>query len=153
MKQKINRFWTWLLGGVLTLLGFAGCGKQEYNHLLMYGSPEASYKFILDAIVTDEGEKPIPGIRVVFDPYQGEDRNGQFIDTLYTDASGRVFEDLKMSAWGPYGDLVARFDDMDGAENGSFESKVLRKDQMAVTGIKKDTKVVTIRTKLAAKAE
>ena len=45
MKQKINGWWTWLLGGLLALLGFTSCTCIGYG-LDEYGSPHADYRFI-----------------------------------------------------------------------------------------------------------
>jgi len=135
MKQKINGWWTWLLGGLLALLGFTSCRWIGYG-LDEYGSPHADYRFIGE--VSDEEGKPIEGIRVVVEP-DGSPLDPDYdgwgwydIDTLYTDASGKVDARLKASGVSKKKILV-ELEDVDGAEHGEFEGKVLNADELTMT--------------------
>ena len=128
MKSALTNSWKWLLGGLLTLLGFSNvfvsCKKE-------YGCPYADYKLVGD--VKDTNGKPIEGIRVVFDrnpAYQGEYK-GEDTDTLYTDAQGH-FEKLRTSDSFWSTSTIAKFEDVDGAEHGSFKTKVLTNDELVM---------------------
>ena len=58
----------WALVGLLSLLGFAGCGQDEEG-VVEYGSPHADYK--IKGKVTNEAEVPLSDIQVEiqFDSY------------------------------------------------------------------------------------
>ncbi len=122
--KSMTKGWKWLLGSVLTLLGFSGamvsCRKE-------YGCPTTDYKLVGD--VTDKQGKPIEGIRVVFDLNPESQYKYQENDTLYTDAKGhfekeRITEGLWSTA------SIVKFEDVDGAENGSFKTKILTDEEM-----------------------
>ena len=130
MKSALMKGWKWLLGGFLTLLGFSNafvsCKKE-------YGCPYADYKLIGD--VKDTKGKPIEGIRVVFDrnpEYQWENKDN---DTLYTDAKGHFEKELASDFWSTAS--IAKFEDVDGVEHGSFKTRILTNDEMVMERTKK----------------
>ena len=138
--MKIN--WKYVMSGLLAILGFGSCDKNGTifggGGLLMYGQPNANYKFLGD--VKDEDGKAIPGIRVVFFPE--EEKPSYMNDTLYTDQSGHFEIDRLKYSWP---DKAAgshvKFEDVDGADNGSFQTKVLKGSDLTVKQTKesKDT--------------
>ena len=131
MKTKINKCWKWLLGAVLGALGFESCDKildipQEY------GQPYSEYKLIGD--VKNVRKNPIPGIRVVFDRYFEEVEEHAY-DTLYTNADGHFEKALLVDYLGE--SCSVKFEDVDGAENGSYRTKILTKDDLVIEQTKK----------------
>lgn len=120
MKTRIKRIWTAILGSILSLLGFSACFEMRAE----YGCPHADFTVIGEA--TSEG-KPVPGIRVVIAP-NGFDTQYVHGDTLYTDANGRV--QREMETVGISESMAVKFEDVDGPENGSFKTKVLKEDQL-----------------------
>lgn len=137
MKQKVNKFWTWILGGLLSLLGFSSCewlpiGRTEY------GCPHADYKVIGE--VTDEAGKPIEGIRAIVAPSGLDSENAEWYnDTLYTDVAGKINADLTKFAWfdSENSDLEVELADVDGPLRGEYETKVLRRIDLKLTQTKK----------------
>jgi putative lipoprotein (rSAM/lipoprotein system) len=128
MIASLKKGWRWLLGALLTLLGFSGCDRIGLFRV-EYGSPHSDYKLVGE--VKDKTGKPIEGIRVVFDfnpEYQGEYKVN---DTLYTDAKGH-FEKERVSDiyWNTA--AITKFEDVDGAEHGSFKTKILTNDEMVM---------------------
>ena len=72
MKTALKKGWKYLLGGVLALLGFGGCNKEEIidnggSMLSMYGQPTAVFKML--GTVKNQSGKPVKGIRVVIDNF------------------------------------------------------------------------------------
>ena len=130
MKTALGKGWQWLLGSVLALLGFGSCNKEDIidNGLAMYGQPTALYRVI--GTVKDSSKKPVQGIRVVIAPshYSQEDN-----DTLYTDAAGRFEKDQLKYSWpDELKNVTVRFEDVDGAENGSYRTKELKRSDIQV---------------------
>ena len=130
MKSALGKGWQWLLGSVLALLGFGSCNKENIidNGLAMYGQPTALYRVI--GTVKNASKKPVQGIRVVIAPshYSQEDN-----DTLYTDAAGRFEKDQLKYTWpDELKDVTVRFEDVDGAENGSYRTKELKRSDIQV---------------------
>ena len=123
MKTAIVKGWDWLLGIVMGILGFSGCGKIIVTPD-EYGCPYADYKLVGD--VKDVRKNPIPGIRVVLDRIPDEEvgENAEFQkDTLYTDANGHFGKDLPDDYWAET--YTVKFEDVDGTENGSYRTKVI----------------------------
>ena len=130
MKSALGKGWQWLLGSVLALLGFGSCNKENIidNGLAMYGQPTALYRVI--GTVKNASKKPVQGIRVVIAPshYSKEDN-----DTLYTDAAGRFEKDQLKYSWpDELKNVTVRFEDVDGAENGSYRTKELKRSDIQV---------------------
>ena len=136
--MKINKFFiksiNWTLAGMLSLLGFVSCEK----HLEEYGTPHADYT-LKGTVVNKATGKPITGIRVGYSPvnlmtsmygvppvpykpkaYVTTDSRGEF---KFTD----TFHDGEELVEGkPV--LPVFVEDIDGEENGLFESEVLQVD-------------------------
>jgi putative lipoprotein (rSAM/lipoprotein system) len=93
----------------------------------MYGQPTAVFKML--GTVKNQSGKPVKGIRVVIAP----DNNPWEYDTLYTDASGRFEKDRLKHSWPDELKYVTvRFEDVDGAENGSYRTKELKRSDIQV---------------------
>lgn len=140
MKESLKKGWKYLLGSVLALLGFGGCDKIEDildigGGLCMYGQPTAHFKMVGD--VKDEAGKAVRGIRVVVAP-NPEDQEGWENDTLYTDAAGHFGKDLIKHDWpDDLKRVTVTFEDVDGPENGSYEMKELKRDDLQIQQTKK----------------
>ena len=158
MKQKVNNLWTWILGGLLGLLGFSSCDvivpKCEY------GTPHADYKVIGE--VTDEAGKPVEGIRVVVASAGLKHEDAQWYnDTLYTDRNGKVNETLYHFGWfGDVNKMEVELADVDGPEHGSFETKVLKSGDFSFIQTQKGDNhwydgeyTLEMKSKLKAKSE
>ena len=134
MKTKITSVGRALLGFLLALLGFEGCsliGRAEY------GCPHADYK--LQGTVTDAKTKqPVKNIRVVFCS-GGLDAEYSYKDTLYTDESGKIDRDYP-SMTIDHTRLQVLLEDIDGDENGSYETQFLEKENLPVKQVKKGDK-------------
>ena len=124
MITRLNISWRRALGNLLGVLGFSGCFLISCAK--MYGCPSADYKLVGD--VKDVRKNPIPGIRVVFDRYPEDEKYGK--DTLYTDAKGHFERDLPDFDWNE--GAIVKFEDVDGAENGSYRTKILTKDNIVI---------------------
>ena len=122
MIQKAKHLWTVILGGLMSLLGLSSC-----SHLFRaeYGCPHVDFKFIGEA--TGDG-KPVEGIRVVL--LEGTEDWSYAIDTSYTDASGRTERDLGMVRIPEQ--MYVKFEDVDGPENGSWQTKIIRRESMEI---------------------
>lgn len=132
MRSALKKGWKYLLGGVMALLGFGGCNKEEIidvgSGLAMYGQPTAVFKML--GTVKNRSGKPVKGIRVVIAP---DNNNHREYDTLYTDASGRFEKDRLKHSWPDELKYVTvRFEDVDGAENGSYRMKELKRSDIQV---------------------
>ena len=125
--------WQYALGGLLALLGFSGCGKIGWG-MTEYGQPHANYKVLGE--VKDPDGKPIEGIRVVVAP--GPDHPSWYNDTLYTDAKGQFQKEQIRFSWpDEFKDGKVKFEDVDGAENGSFKTKELKASDLSIKQDKK----------------
>ena len=132
MKTKIHNIWYSLLGGILALLGFQGCKEILGIGRCEYGQPHANYKLLGD--VKDQAGKPVKGIRVVFAPRGLDDETPEYHnDTLYTNAAGHFELEYTKYNWpGHQNEFVLVAEDVDGAENGFFESQTLTGDKISV---------------------
>ena len=126
MKQKVKNTWTLILGAILSLLGFGGCEELVHFGAAEYGCPHADYKIVGE--VTGEG-KPIKGIRVALlvGPYNDNQYYG--IDTLYIDSSGKIEKDLPAETL-DHERFSIKLEDVDGPENGSWQTKTLGKNEL-----------------------
>ena len=119
-----------LIGSLLALLGFQSCdpstifeGPDMYGPgPVEYGCPTAVFKFKGEA--TDEQGKPVPGIRIAVFPNSEEDQYYPR-DTMFTGTDGKVDSVLTYN-WPEIEGIVVKFEDVDGAENGSFKTKELK---------------------------
>ena len=140
MKAALGKGWRWLLGLLMGLLGFTGCGKIGVFRD-EYGCPTADFKLVGD--VKDAKGKGIEGIRVVFtpDPDAPEDEQKWGSDTLYSDVQGHFVKERLKHDW-PDGAKKAavKFEDVDGAAHGSFRTKVLTGSDFTVEQTKEGGK-------------
>lgn len=153
-----------LIGLILGLLGFSSCdwlmppcmyGSPELP--AEYGTPHATFKFQAEA--TDTDDKPVPGIRVVVAP-QGLSGDKYTNDTLYTDALGKAAKDRLTYDWPDYDHMTVVFEDVDGEENGLFETQTLDASQLEINQIKQGESfwdsgeyLISAKARLATKEE
>ena len=132
MKTKIRNIWCSLLGGILALLGFQVCKGILDIGRCEYGQPHANYKLMGD--VKDQAGKPIKGIRVIFAPRGLDDEYPEYHnDTLYTNAAGHFeLAQTKYNWPGQESSFTIVADDVDGEENGSYESQTISGDKITV---------------------
>ncbi len=137
MKTALVKGWKWLLGTLLTLLGFSGCEELGLFRC-EYGQPNADFKLIGD--VKDAHGKGIEGIRVVFRAVQNEEETWEN-DTLYSDAKGHFERERLKHDW-PDGAQQAsiKFEDVDGSAHGSYKTKILQPSELTVEQTKKGDK-------------
>ena len=112
MKNAVKQIWKYLAAGILGLLGFASCGKNLVDTLVMYGQPHADFK--ATGTVRDEDGNPIQGIRVSvrlkYAPWSQDEET-----TLYTDKMGDYQYITEVFDVPP---VTITFEDVDGEENG-----------------------------------
>lgn len=87
--KTIQSWWAWLLGTVVSMLGFSACN----NVLDMYGCPPGDFRdyVTISSEVVDEDGRVIRGCRVVVAPGGfGEGAKPELNDTLHTDYLGRA---------------------------------------------------------------
>ena len=140
MKAALGKGWKWLLGLLMGLLGFAGCGKLGIFRN-EYGCPNADFKLVGD--VKDAKGKGIEGIRVVFTPYPDapEEQQKWESDTLYSDAQGHFVKERLKHDWPDGVERAAvKFEDVDGDAHGSFKTKVLNRSELTVEQTKNGDK-------------
>ena len=125
--KKMN----WALAGILSMLGFVGCNKTE--PLDEYGTPHADYT-VKGAVIDKATRKPIKGIRVGYGcefcpvPEYGVPSTPYVLKThVTTDAKGEFkltdsfFPEESQK-------LPVYVDDIDGNNNGLFQSEILQVD-------------------------
>lgn len=134
MKSALEKSWKWLLGALMSILGFSGC--EEIGIIRCeYGQPHADFKLIGD--VKDSKGKGIEGIRVVFRPVENEEETWEN-DTLYTDAKGHFERERLKHDWPDNAQKASiKFEDVDGSEHGSFKTKILGSSDLTVEQAKK----------------
>lgn len=118
---------TWLLGGLLALLGFQSCNILNFG-MCMYGQPHAD--FTVKGTVSDEDGKPVEGIKTVVDAYRNSGGKSylEFTDTLYTDKSGKIESKTTTLFSGNDMNVYVTLTDVDGELNGGdFAENVIEK--------------------------
>ena len=129
MKTALSKGWKYLMGGVLTLLGFGSC-ENIIDYPCEYGEPFAYFKLIGD--VKDAKGKGIEGIRVVVNPVSDEEETWEN-DTLYSDSKGHFEKERLKHDWPDEMKKASiKFEDIDGSEHGSFKTKVLSGSDLEV---------------------
>ena len=117
MKRHFNEIISYLLSGILGILGFSSCSGDEPDE---YGSPSADY--IYKGKVTDENDSPIQNIQVVTDLKDSNDISvGK--DTIYTDANGEFQKRLKTMY--NIKSATVKFTDVDDTLNGSYQNATM----------------------------
>ena len=96
LNRKLIRGTNWALAGLLSLLGFTGCGKDDNGDgeiSVEYGSPSSYFKVL--GRVTNEQGQPLGGMRVVasevtavWDKGPKQCYSGLLRDTVYTASDG-----------------------------------------------------------------
>ena len=137
------------LAGILSLLGFVGCQKNA--PLDEYGSPHADYT-VKGTVVNKATGKPIEGIRVGYDPINWAIAMYGVIATIFQPKS-KVLETNDVKSGETYGErqhvltdakgefkltdplfqeknkaIPVYVQDIDGEENGLFQSDTLEVD-------------------------
>lgn len=114
----ILKGFNWILAGLLSLLGFSvtSCGATDE-----YGSPYAEYE--LKGKVTDMNGDPIQGIEINYGGIYNNVLSPSYINEIYkspqTQKDGSY--DIKFED-SPMGIVRIIAKDIDGPENGSFET-------------------------------
>lgn len=136
MKSRLLHWWEALIGGILTMLGFSGCGDNIIDFPVEYGTPQANYKVMGE--VSDTKGNPVKGIRVIFAPNGNPTQRQWDNDTLYSDNKGHFELSEAKYKFGMVDDNVTFLaEDVDGNDNGSFKSKtVMGKNHITVTNVK-----------------
>lgn len=131
MKQRFQNWFDWLIGGILSLLGFSVTSCEDPKTIMCeYGCPNADYQVI--GSVKDESGNPLKGIQVVTQDVQGEGVS-EFKDTVYTDASGK-FATRTRNAFPGVQNVNVVFNDVDGPDNGGdFSSMSIEKAEYEKT--------------------
>ena len=140
MKSALGKGWKWLLGSLLTLLGFSG-GERIGIIRCEYGVPNADFKLVGD--VKDAKGKGIEGIRVVFTPYPDapEEQQKWESDTLYSDVQGHFEKERLKHDWPDGAQKAAvKLEDVDSDAHGSFKTKILKGSELTVEQTKKGDK-------------
>ena len=140
MKAALGKGWKWLLGLLMGLLGFAGCGKIGIFRD-EYGCPSADFKLLGD--VKDANGRGIEGIRVVFtpNPEAPEEQQKWESDTLFSDSQGHFVKERLKHDWPDGAQKAAvKFEDVDGAAHGTFKTKVLTGSELTVEQTKNGDK-------------
>lgn len=140
MKVKLNHWYNWMTGVLLSLLGFSSCNKNEIddpgNDICLYGTPTTHY--IIKGKVTDTDGKPINGVKVeTNDTYA--DRRRPLTEPVYTDEKGEYSANgVGISSDGQGNILLeVTFEDVDGEANGgTFANDTVRGKDMTIEKVK-----------------
>jgi len=135
MKLKKHRF----IGALLSLLGFSSCAvltnildqpDMYGSPAAEYGSPTVTYRFVGRACNADGN--PVPGVRVVVasDGLDAEWRGQR--DTLITDSGGNVSLPPREVTGFNLKRIQVKFEDIDGTENGAYETLVLNNNDLKI---------------------
>ena len=140
LNRRLIRGTNWALAGLLSLLGFAGCGKDNNDDGEMrveYGVPTANFKVL--GRVTDEQGKPLSGMRVVASEVttiwgKGPEQcySGLLRDTVYTASDGSFVREYNLF---PADSVYIHMKIEDSAEPSVYDS-----DSIAVGFAKGDLK-------------
>ena len=103
-NRKLIRGTNWALAGLLSLLGFTGCGKDNNGDgeiSVEYGSPSSNFKVL--GRVTNEQGQPLGGMRVVASEVttiwgKGPEQcySGLLRDTVYTASDGSFVREYSL---------------------------------------------------------
>ena len=104
LNRKLIRGTNWALAGLLSLLGFTGCGKDDNGGgeiSVEYGAPSANFKVL--GRVTNEQGQPLGGMRVVASEVttiwgKGPEQcySGLLRDTVYTASDGSFVREYSL---------------------------------------------------------
>ena len=140
LNRKLIRGTNWALAGLLSLLGFTGCGKNDNGGggiSVEYGVPSANFKVL--GRVTNEQGQPLGGMRVVASEVttiwgKGPEQcySGLLRDTVYTASDGSFVREYSVF---PADSVYIHMKIEDTAELSIYES-----DSIAVGFAKGDLK-------------
>lgn len=108
----------WLIATCLSALGFTSCNPFEVQ--LEYGTPNANYS--VKGVVTDEANRPIPGIKVTIGKQGLPYESFYDIKTMTTDPNG-AFAKSYIGEFPRDLTFELTFEDIDGAANGEFKTR------------------------------
>ena len=137
IKKLFIKCTNWILAGLISTLGFAGCwkfGVDEYGvKPVEYGTPHADYT-VKGTVVNEASGGPISGIRVGYYPQEwDEDVFGPpsvyYGSKAYviTDTNGE-FKLTANSSRNSNNTIPVYVEDIDGEENGLFQPKMAEVD-------------------------
>ena len=140
LNRKLIRGTNWALAGLLSLLGFTGCGKDNNGGgeiSVEYGVPSANFKVL--GRVTNEQGQPLGGLRVVASEVTAvwgkgpaQCYSGLLRDTVYTASDGSFVREYSLF---PADSVYIHMKIEDTAEPSIYES-----DSIAVGFAKDDLK-------------
>ena len=140
LNRKLIRGTNWALAGLLSLLGFTGCGKDDNGGgeiSVEYGAPSANFKVL--GRVTNEQGQPLGGMRVVASEVtavwsKGPEQcySGLLRDTVYTASDGSFVREYSLF---PADSVYIHMKIEDSAEPSVYDS-----DSIAVGFAKSDLK-------------
>lgn len=117
MKKRFIKASNYALGVLLVSIGFSSCKGGGSGGMSMYGTPTADYE--ISGKVTDLNNNPIEGINVShpfsFTP-PGEQKG------VITDTDGNY----KLNVRAFPGTLELKIEDIDGVENGEYQTKEIK---------------------------
>jgi putative lipoprotein (rSAM/lipoprotein system) len=118
MSRALIKGTNWMLAVILSMLGFSGCdlGNEDVVGPVEYGTPYAKFSF--NGTVTNKDGNPVKDIKVEID------RQGviYLTEPMSTDTLGRY---STMFADFPVEDFKVIVSDVDGEENGSYQSDTI----------------------------
>jgi len=124
IKRILIKGLNMMLAGALSMLGFAGC--QKSSGLVEYGTPHADYT-VKGLVVNKATGKPVEGIRVGYKPYDWpvpyDVRAASAYPHVITDTKGEFKLTQRFSR-----ENNVYIEDIDGEENGLFQSENLEVD-------------------------
>ena len=142
LNRKFIRGTNWALAGLLSLLGFTGCGKDDNGGggiSVEYGVPSANFKVL--GRVTNEQGQPLGGMRVAASNVtavwgKGPDQCNVYLlrDTVYTASDGTF---VRIYSTFPADSVYIHMKIEDSAEPSVYDS-----DSIAVGFAKDDLKGV-----------
>ena len=134
MKKIFIKCTNWILAGIMGLLGFAGCDRTDVPEYgvpyVEYGVPSATYT-VKGAVVNEATGASIAGIRVGYYPEVWDEEAFGTESEYYWESNAHVITNANggftlTSDFFDYGKnlvLPVYVEDIDGEENGSFQSK------------------------------
>ncbi len=137
-KTKIG--WEKFIAFIFSILGFSGC-NDELEQTCLYGSPNVDYTVKIS--VTDEDSAPISDIQATFyqSAYIGYSEQLSYEDyskdTLYSNKNGEINGIIKY--YSTKGGLKIKLEDVDGEENGEFETREIIFNNPRTNKIKDDS--------------
>jgi putative lipoprotein (rSAM/lipoprotein system) len=118
MKIRYKKVSAWLITTCLSALGFTSCNPFEVQ--LEYGTPNANYS--VKGVVTDEANRPIPGIQVTIGKQGLPHESFYDVKTMFTAPNG-MFTKSYVGEFPRDLTFELTFEDIDGAANGEFKTK------------------------------